>query len=87
MHTHTSTTLTFESSDAPSVIPSAELQQVCLSAFGFGIWFTTEQIPQIEQLLNLLWAMKDEQERQLEELEEQWEVKQETEYYLALAEF
>ncbi len=75
MRTHQQVTLTFESSDTPSVIPSAELQMVCLSAgmAGYGIWFTTEQIPQIEQLLSLLWAMKDEEQQQLKELAKAWE--------------
>ncbi len=44
-------------------------QSVCIT---FGL----EHIPQIEQLLNLLWAMKDEQEakvrQQLQAMEQEW---------------
>ena len=62
---------TFEPSDRPNVIPSAELQMVGLGlptkGMGCAVWFTPEQIPQVEQLLGVLWAMKQEQESELEQ--------------------
>jgi hypothetical protein len=63
MQVRQSFTFSFESSDQPSVFVSEVLQMVCLNSaeFGCSIWFRVEQIPQLEQLLNLLWSMKDEQ--------------------------
>jgi hypothetical protein len=65
MHFYQSFQFTCEPSDRPHVIPSAELQMVGLSllttGMGCAVWFTPEQIPQLEQLLSVLWAMKQEQ--------------------------
>jgi hypothetical protein len=85
MHYINSLQITLTPEESIRVIPCASAQSVgfCLSgeqAKGqpdFSIWFTTAHIAQIEQLLNVLWAMRDEQatktQQRLEELEQVWQ--------------
>jgi gentisate 1,2-dioxygenase len=63
MRLRQSFTFNFDGFEDFILIPSESLQKVALSADELCVWFGLEQIPQVEQLLNLLWAMKDEQDK------------------------
>jgi hypothetical protein len=64
---HQQLTFSLNDQDRPYVTVHEESQKISFHLFGvahgFCITLSTAHIPQVEQLLTLLWAMKDEQDQ------------------------